>query len=272
METPDEVALVPHSAIRKRIARHMQASSAAAAHVYAMVDVDYSTVDQTRRRWAPQWREEHGYGLTYLPFVARAVSLAIAQYPNLNSRFTDAGLELRRSVGLGIAVDLDFEGLIVPVIADAEQLDVPELARAINDLADRARGNRLRSQDVAGGTFTLSNPGPFGARTTLPIINQPQVAIITVDAIAPRPVAVPDNDGGHTVAVRPIGNLTLAWDHRAFDGAYAASALSAIRSTLISHDWSTEFGSWTAAANYPPAEPLVAAPARPHPRVGTESR
>jgi 2-oxoglutarate dehydrogenase E2 component (dihydrolipoamide succinyltransferase) len=271
VENPDEVTLVPHPAIRKRIARHMHTSSTAAAHAYAMIDVDYSTVDEIRRRWAPRWRQEHGYSLTYLPFVARAVAIAIARYPNLNSRFTDGGLELRRPIGLGIAVDLDFEGLIVPVIPAADRLDVPALAQAINVRAVRARGGRLRGADVAGGTFTLSNPGPFGARTTLPIINQPQVAILTMDAIAPRPVAVPadtaDTDGrgdsgGHTVAIRPIGNLTLAWDHRAFDGAYATSALSAIRAALESHDWSAEFGSWAGAAASPPDEAAaVASPA-----------
>jgi 2-oxoglutarate dehydrogenase E2 component (dihydrolipoamide succinyltransferase) len=257
MDDPDEVTLVPHSAIRKRIARHMHASSTAAAHAYAMIDVDYSTVDEIRLRWAPRWREEHGYSLTYLPFVARAVAIAIARYPDLNSRFTGSGLELRRSVGLGIAVDLDFEGLIVPVIPAADRLDVPALAKAIDDRASRARGGRLRGEDVSGGTFTLSNPGPFGARATLPIINQPQVAIVTVDAIAPRPVAVPDDTdgrGGRTVAIRPVGNLTLAWDHRAFDGAYAASALSAIRAALESHDWSTEFGSWSGETVSSPGE------------------
>jgi pyruvate dehydrogenase E2 component (dihydrolipoamide acetyltransferase) len=206
----------------------------------------------------PRWRQEFGYSLTYLPFVARAVAIAIEQYPNLNSRFTDSGLELRREVGLGIAVDLNFEGLVVPVIQQADQLDVPAIARAIDDLAGRTRGGKLRGTDVAGGTFTLSNPGPFGARTTLPIINQPQVAIVTVDAIAARPAVVPDGEGGNTLAIRPIGNLTLAWDHRAFDGAYAASALGAIRSALESHDWHTEFDSPTVTQ---PSAPVVASPA-----------
>jgi pyruvate dehydrogenase E2 component (dihydrolipoamide acetyltransferase) len=237
MATPDDVTLLPHSAIRRRIARHMVSSSAAAAHAYAMMDVDYSAVDEIRRRKAPRWRQEYGHSLTYLPFVARAVAIAIVRYPNLNARFTDDGLELRREIGLGVAVDLNFEGLIVPVIPQAHKLDVPAIAHAIDDLARRTRDGKLRNDDVTGGTFTLSNPGPFGARITLPIINQPQVAIMTVDAIAPRPTVVPEN----TLAIRPIGNLTLAWDHRAFDGAYAASALASIRSALESHDWSSEF-------------------------------
>jgi 2-oxoglutarate dehydrogenase E2 component (dihydrolipoamide succinyltransferase) len=215
----------------------MLAFSTAAAHAYAMIDVDYSAVDGVRSLRGPQWRQDTGYSLTYLPFVARAVAIAIERYPNLNARFTDDGLELRREVGLGVAVDLNFEGLIVPVIPRADRMDVPTIAKAINELATRTRLHQLRGSDVAGGTFTLSNPGPFGARTTLPIINQPQVAILTVDAIAPRPAVVPDGDGGHSLAIRPIGNLTLAWDHRAFDGAYAASALTAIGATLQSHDW-----------------------------------
>jgi 2-oxoglutarate dehydrogenase E2 component (dihydrolipoamide succinyltransferase) len=252
MENPTGVTLVPHSAIRKRIARHMAASRDTAAHVYAMIDVDYSAVAEVRSLLGPRWRQEHGYSLTYLPFVARAVMIAIGQYPNLNARFTDDGLELRREVGLGVAVDLNFEGLIVPVIPQASRLTVAAIAQAIESLAGRTRDGKLRSEDVAGGTFTISNPGPFGARITLPIISQPQVAILTVDAIAPRPAVVPDGDGGNTLAVRPIGNLTLAWDHRAFDGAYAASALSAIRSALESHDWRAELSS-PASAEPPPA-------------------
>ena len=258
MESPDDVILVPHSAIRKRIARHMVASRTAAAHVYAMIDVDYSAVDEVRSVLGPRWRQEHGYSLTYLPFVARAVVLGIRQFPRLNARFTDDGLELRHQVGLGVAVDLNFEGLIVPVIPQASRLEVPAIAQAIDGLASRARDGNLRAEDVASGTFTISNPGPFGARITLPIINQPQVAIVTVDAIAPRAAVVPDGAGGHTLGIRPVGNLTLAWDHRAFDGAYAASALAAIRSELESHDWAAEFGSQAAAE---PSAHAIASPA-----------
>jgi pyruvate dehydrogenase E2 component (dihydrolipoamide acetyltransferase) len=258
MESPGEVTLVPHTAIRRRIARHMLSSSAAAAHAYAMVDVDYGAVDEVRKLVGPRWRQEYGYSLTYLPFVARAVMLGIEEYPHLNARFTDDGLEVRREVGLGVAVDMNFDGLVVPVIARANQLNVPSIAQAIDDLAGRTRGGKLRGEDVAGGTFTLSNPGPFGARRTLPIINQPQVAIMTVDAIAPRPAVVPDGDGGNALGIRPIGNLTLAWDHRAFDGAYAASALGAVRSALESHDWGTELDSWTATEQ---SAPVVASPA-----------
>jgi len=258
MDSPGEVTLVPHTTIRKRIARHMLASSTAAAHAYAMIDVDYSAVSEIRDMLGQLWRSEHGYGLSYLPFVARAVAIAIKEYPYLNARFTDAGLELRDDIGLGIAVDLNFEGLIVPVIQLANRLDVPAFGRAIDDLGSRARGGKLTGADVAGGTFTLSNPGPFGARTTLPIINQPQVAILTVDAIAPRPAVVADSESGHALAIRPIGNLTLAWDHRAFDGAYAASALTAIRTALESHDWRGEFISWLATQR---SAPIASSPA-----------
>jgi pyruvate dehydrogenase E2 component (dihydrolipoamide acetyltransferase) len=246
--SPDEMTLVPHTIIRRRIARHMLSSSGAAAHAYAMVDVDYSAVDEARAETGPRWRQEYGYSLTYLPFVARAVAIGIEQYPNLNARYTDEGLALRRDIGLGVAVDLNFEGLVVPVIPQANTLDVPAIARAIDDLAGRTRSATLRGSDVTGGTFTLSNPGPFGARRTLPIINQPQVAILTVDAIAPRATVVPDGEGGHALGIRPIGNLTLAWDHRAFDGAYAASALIAIRTALETHDWHAELNSVTATA------------------------
>ncbi|MFJ5263323.1 2-oxo acid dehydrogenase subunit E2 [Streptomyces sp. NPDC088387] len=241
MSSPDEVILVPHPTVRRRAARHLLAASNGVAHAHALVDVDYGAVDAVRGRRGPAWREEHGHGLGCLPFVARAVLLAVEAYPRLTARFTDEGLELRRTVGLGIAVDLDFEGLVVPVIQDAGRAGVPELARSIHTLAARARSGQLTGADVSGGTFTLSNPGPFGARQTLPIVNAPQVAIITVDAVAPRPVAVPDGRGGHTVVVRPVGNLTLAWDHRAFDGAYAARALGAVREALETHAWDAEF-------------------------------
>lgn len=243
MSSPDEVTLVPHPTVRRRAARHLLAASNGVAHAHALVDADYGAVDAVRRRRGPGWRAEHGHGLGYLPFVARAVLLAIDAYPRLTARFTDEGLELRRTVGLGIAVDLDFEGLVVPVIQSAERATVPELARRIHALADLARSGRLGGSDVSGGTFTLSNPGPFGARQTLPIVNAPQVAIITVDAVAPRPVAVPDGRGGHAVVVRPVGNLTLAWDHRAFDGAYAARALGAVRMAIETHAWDAEFTS-----------------------------
>ncbi|MFC4944221.1 2-oxo acid dehydrogenase subunit E2 [Pseudonocardia sp. GCM10023141] len=260
MADVDEVVRVPHSTVRRRIAQHMIKSAATSAHVYAMIDIDYGAVDDVRRQVGPQWRHEHGFGLTYLPFVARAVAIAIARYPQLNARFTDDALEVRRGIGLGIAVDVDFAGLVVPVVANAHDLRVPDLARAIDDLAGRTRSGALRGADVAGGTFTLSNPGPFGARTTLPIINQPQVAIITVDAIAPRPAVVADGAGGTCLAIRPIGNLTLGWDHRAFDGAYAASALSAVREALETHDWRAEFGSAAIPATAIPATAIPDAP------------
>jgi 2-oxoglutarate dehydrogenase E2 component (dihydrolipoamide succinyltransferase) len=143
---------------------------------------------------------------------------------------------------------MNFEGLVVPVIPRAESLMVPQLAAGIHALAERTRRGELSSNDVSGGSFTLSNPGPFGARMTLPIINQPQVAILTVDAIALRPAVNSAPDAGPELVIRPIGNLTLAWDHRAFDGAYAASALNAIRTALESHAWRSEFEpSWFSA-------------------------
>jgi 2-oxoglutarate dehydrogenase E2 component (dihydrolipoamide succinyltransferase) len=226
----------------------MLASQTGAAHAYAMIDVDYSAVDRVRRAVGATWKQEFGYSLSYLAFVTRAIVIAVGKYPKLNSQFGEAGLSVRREIALGIAVDLNFDGLVVPVIQRANELKVPELARAIHDLADRARNGKLTNDDVAGGSFTVSNPGPFGARITLPIINQPQVAIVTVDAIAPRPAVIADADGAPRVGIRPIGNLTLAWDHRAFDGAYAASALEASRVTLESHDWRTEFdASWFSA-------------------------
>ncbi len=243
MDSPDDVTVIPHTTIRRRIAKHMVMSQSTSAHAFAMIDVDYGAIDVVRGTLGARWKEECGYSLSYLPFVARAVLLGIGQFPKLNARFADSGLEVLGEIGLGIAVDLEFEGLVVPVIPQAGSLHVPELASTIHELADRTRQGKLTSNDVSGGTVTVSNPGPFGARITVPIINQPQVAILTIDAIALRPAVSTDAQGNPSLVVRPIGNLTLAWDHRAFDGAYATSALTAIRATLESHDWRSEFGS-----------------------------
>jgi 2-oxoglutarate dehydrogenase E2 component (dihydrolipoamide succinyltransferase) len=253
MDTLDDMTLVPHTTMRRRIAQHMVASTAVSAHAYAAIDVDYTAVDSVRHEVGQSWKQQHGFSLTYLPFVARAVALAVDKYRKLNSKFTEAGLEVRRETGLGIAVDVNFEGLVVPVIPQADHLSVSEIALAIHDLADRTRRGRLSAADVSGGTFTLSNPGPFGARMTFPIINQPQVAIMTVDAIALRPTVSSHPGSAPALAIRPIGNLTLAWDHRAFDGAYAASALSEIRTVLESRDWRSELDPLFSPVETPPA-------------------
>jgi pyruvate/2-oxoglutarate dehydrogenase complex dihydrolipoamide acyltransferase (E2) component len=229
-ETAPEAGVIPFNPIRRRTAEHLTRSLATAAHTLVATEVDYTRVDAVRRR----------AGLTYLPFIARAVIDELHRYPHLNASVVGDGLRLHPHVNLGIAVDLDFEGLIVPVVHQAEQLRLPALAGRIADLAERARSRRLTPADVEGGTFTITNPGGYGTFVTGPIINQPQVAIVSTDGVRMRPVALADPDGGWQMTVRPIGNLSMSFDHRAVDGAYASAFLASIRDTLANRDWEAD--------------------------------
>jgi 2-oxoglutarate dehydrogenase E2 component (dihydrolipoamide succinyltransferase) len=222
--------VVPFTPIRRLTGEHLTRSLATAAHTLVSTEVDYTAVDAVRRRAR----------LTYLPFIARAVIDGLDEFPHLNASVVEDGLRLHSHVNLGIAVDLDFQGLIVPVVRAAEELRLPALAARIADLAERARRHRLSQADVEGGTFTITNPGGYGTLVTGPIINQPQVAIVSTDGVRMRPVALPDPQGGWQVAVRPIGNLSMSFDHRAVDGAYASAFLAAVRDTLATRDWESE--------------------------------
>jgi 2-oxoglutarate dehydrogenase E2 component (dihydrolipoamide succinyltransferase) len=221
--------VVPFTSIRRRTAEHMVRSKAVAPHTLMAIEVDFASVDAVRRK-----------PLTYLPFVARAVIDAIADFPHVNASVGDNELLVHSAVQLGIAVDLDADGLVVPVIHGAADLRLAALGREIATLAQRARSGRLGADDLAGGTFTISNPGPYGTLLTGAIINQPQVAILATDAVRPRPVAVPLPGGGHGVTVHPVGNLALSFDHRAIDGGYAARFLARTKETLESRDWAAE--------------------------------
>jgi 2-oxoglutarate dehydrogenase E2 component (dihydrolipoamide succinyltransferase) len=218
----------------------MVRSKATSAHAYASIEVDFEGVERVRRAAKDEWKAAEGFSLTYLPFVARAAIDAIAEYPEVNCSFGDQELIVHHYVNLGIAVDIDFKGLMVPVIHDADGKRLRAIAREVSDLAARARSKKLGPDEISGGTFTITNPGPFGTTLTMPIINQPQVAILSTDAVKRRPVVVPTPDGGEAIAVHATGNLTLAWDHRAFDGAYAAAFLNKVREELETRDWSAE--------------------------------
>jgi pyruvate dehydrogenase E2 component (dihydrolipoamide acetyltransferase) len=231
---------IPHSNMRRRTAEHMIRSKQTSAHVYATVEVDFEQIDALRWQARDEWRAAEGFSLTYLPFVSRAIIDAIREYPEVNSTFGENELVVHNYVNLGIAVDLDFKGLMVPVIHDAEAKRLRAIAREIADLARRARNKQLSPDDIAGGTFTITNPGPFGTTLTYPIINQPQVAIISTDSVKRRPVVVGLPDGSEAIAIHSVGNLTLTWDHRAFDGAYAASFLNRVREIIETRDWSAE--------------------------------
>ena len=219
----------PMSPMRQQIARHMVESRRTSAHCTTIVEVDFSKV-AARRADLREAMERRGVRLTYLAFVARATVLALAEHPILNASVEGEEIVYHEDVNLGIAVALE-DGLIVPVIPQAQRLSLEGTAAAINDLADRARRSALHPDDVHGGTFTITNPGQFGAVLATPIINQPQVAILDLEAVVKRPVVVAQ-DGDDAIAIRPMSYLCMSWDHRALDGAVAARFLGSARERL----------------------------------------
>jgi 2-oxoglutarate dehydrogenase E2 component (dihydrolipoamide succinyltransferase) len=231
--------VVPFTNIRKRIAEHMVRSKATSAHILVVAEVDYAAVEALRARVRDELLRSEAVNLTYLPFVCRAVVDGIAQYPHVNATVGDDELIVRGEVNLAIAVDLDFAGLIAPVVRGAEGKRLLTIAREISELARRARSKQLSPDDVSGGTFTITNPGSYGTLLTAPIINQPQVAILSTDGVRKRPVVV-EHDGGDAIAIHPVGNLALSFDHRAFDGAYASAFLAKVREILEARDWAVE--------------------------------
>ena len=234
----DEV--IPFSNIRKRTAEHMVRSQATSAHVLIAMEVDYDGVDRVRLAEKDAFKAEEGFSLTYLPFIARAVVDAVRDFPHVNASVGDNELIVHRAVHLGIAVDINFEGLIVPVIHDADGKRLRSIAREISDLASRARSKKLNADEISGGTFTITNPGGHGTLMTAAVINQPQVAILATDGVKKRPVVVELPDGSDAIAIHPVGNLALSFDHRAFDGAYASAFLARCRDILETRDWSQE--------------------------------
>ncbi|MEJ2204969.1 MAG: 2-oxo acid dehydrogenase subunit E2 [Gemmatimonadota bacterium] len=230
------------SAVRRRIARHMTASKSTAAHTLMAIEVDYSAVDSARRHAGST-----GHKLSYLPFVARALAATVREFPRLNASIEERELHVYSHLNLGIAVDLDFEGLIVPVVKNSGELNLFEIASAIDDLSGRARSGKLDVNEVAGGTFTITNAGGYGTLFTGAIINHPQVAILSTDGEQPKPVAIAGDGGGYDVVVRPIGVLAMTWDHRAFDGAYTAASLKDLKSRLEREDWVAEVDAATHA-------------------------
>jgi 2-oxoglutarate dehydrogenase E2 component (dihydrolipoamide succinyltransferase) len=238
--SPVDDEVVPFSNIRKRTAEHMVRSLATSAHVLSAVEVDFENVDRVRRAHREEFKEREGTSLTYLPFIARTVVDTIEEFPHVNASVGDNELIVHHRIHLGIAVDLSFEGLIVPVVHDADGKRMRALAREIADLAARARNRKLGADDISGGTFTITNPGPFGTFITAPVINQPQVAILSTDGVKKRPVAIELPDGSDGIAVHPVGLLALSFDHRAFDGAYASAFLNRCREILETRDWDAE--------------------------------
>ena len=217
-------AAAPLSRMRKLVGEHMKRSLDTAATCTTWIEVDMSRVERTRKQ----------AGLTALPFVARATIDALREYPALNAWLEGDDHTVHTDVNLGIAVSLGEDGLIVPVIQSAQDLSAEGLSKRIKELARAARSRSLRPDDVQGGTFTITNPGQFGSVMATPVINQPQVAILDLEAVIKRPVVITDEDGNDSIAIRPMTVLGLSWDHRALDGALAAQFLAAVKRRLES--------------------------------------
>jgi pyruvate dehydrogenase E2 component (dihydrolipoamide acetyltransferase) len=224
------------SRMRRAIAANMVASIQTSARAWNLTEVNMENVVKVREAAKDGFKEREGLGLTYTPFVARAVCEALLHFPDVNSELREDQLILKHYVNLGIAVALD-DGLIVPVVKGADEMNIVGLARAINDVATRARNKKLNPDDVHGGTFTITNPGPFGSLISVPIINPPQCAILAFDAIEKRPVVIDD-----TIAIRHMVYLSMSWDHRIIDGATAAKFLARVKENLETWDFGPEVG------------------------------
>jgi 2-oxoglutarate dehydrogenase E2 component (dihydrolipoamide succinyltransferase) len=236
----DGEELYQFNTIRKVIARHMRHSLDTAAHVTTVVEVDMTGVVNLRKQWKAEYQSRYGVNLTYVPFVARAAIDAIGRWPWVNAEVRGESALIKKHVNLGMAVAVDdAKGLMVPVIHHAEEMNLVGLSRAVIDLANKARTKTLSNDEMSGGTFTITNPGVFGALIGTPIIPEGQVAILDVEAIVKRPVVVTDEHGNDAIAIRHMMFLCLSYDHRLVDGAYAAQFMAQLRSNLESWDEAT---------------------------------
>jgi pyruvate dehydrogenase E2 component (dihydrolipoamide acetyltransferase) len=221
----------PLSVMRKKIAQHMVQSKQTSAHVSTVFEVDFTAVSKLRRAYKDDYGQR-GVKLTYLPFIVQAVIAGLREFPILNASMDESNVIYHRDLNIGIAVALDW-GLIVPVLKNADELNILGIARAVNDLGERARTKKLSPDDVQGGTFTITNPGIYGGLFGLPIINQPQVAILGVGGVQKRPVVV-ESDEGDSIAIRTMCYLSLTFDHRLIDGAIADQFMAHVKSTIES--------------------------------------
>jgi pyruvate/2-oxoglutarate dehydrogenase complex dihydrolipoamide acyltransferase (E2) component len=210
-------------------------------HVFQAIDVDFTEVEAVRARHKERFKAETGMSLTYLPFIARAVCIALQAFPNVNARFDGKQLILSKDINLGIAVDLNHNGLVVPVVHAVQDFTLQGLAKAINRQIEKARSGKMSAADMSGGTYSITNNGAFGTSFTTPIINAPQVAILSSDAIRKKPAVITTAEGDF-IAARLMGTLGQSFDHRAMDGAYAAAFLSKLKHTIESKKWAGELG------------------------------
>ena len=228
--------------IRTRIGTNMILAKQTAAHVWTSVEVDYERVERVRQRHRAAFKEREGFSLTYMPFIARATMDALKAFPVVNSSYylEEKKAVFHAKVNLGVAIDLDQGGLIVATIHDADGLRMIGVARQVRALALKARAGKLEPDDVAGSTFTITNPGPFGSFMSAPIINVPNTGILSTDTVAKRPTVITNEEGQDMIAIRHIGYLGLTWDHRAFDGSTAVLFLRKIKENLETWDWEQE--------------------------------
>jgi pyruvate dehydrogenase E2 component (dihydrolipoamide acetyltransferase) len=231
--------LVPMTNMRKIIAQRMIESRRTSAHVHCMYEVDFTRIVTLRAKHKNAFEQRHGVRLTFMPFFVRAAIIALQQWPIVNASLEGDSIRYHRQINAGIAVALDW-GLIVPVLKNAGDLNFLGLQRGITDLGERARSKKLKPEDVEGSTFTVTNPGQFGAVFGLPIINQPNSAIMGVGGITKQPLVVSDKEGNDSIAIRSVVHLTLGYDHRLIDGAVADQYMALVKKTL--ENWSEEVG------------------------------
>ncbi len=225
----ENVRIEPLSVMRRKIAQHMVQSKQTSAHVTTVFEVDFTNIEKLRERYKESYAER-GTRLTYLPFIVQAVVAGLREFPIINASMDETSVIYHRDLNIGIAVALEW-GLIVPVVKNADEKNVLGLARAINDLGERARTKKLSPDDVQGGTFTITNPGIYGGLFGTPIINQPQVAILGVGGVKKRPVVVETKDGDF-IAIRSMCILSLTFDHRLVDGAVADQFMAKLKATI----------------------------------------
>ena len=231
--------VVPMSNMRKLIAKHMIESRRTSAHVHCMYEVDFTRIVNLRNKLKSGFEQRHGARLTFMPFFVRAAVMAVQQWPIINANIEGDNIRYHRHINMGIAVALDW-GLIVPVLKNAGDLNFLGLQRGITDLGERARNKKLKPEDVEGSTFTITNPGQFGAVFGLPIINQPNSAIMGVGGITKQPMVISDKDGTDSIAIRSVVHLTLGYDHRLIDGAVADQFMAQVKKSL--ETWTEEVG------------------------------
>jgi len=227
------------SRLRKRIAENMVLSKQTSAHVMTSVEVDYENVEIFRSKLKTKFKEENGFSLTYLPFISLATIYALSEFPTVNSSFDleNGTHDIHSHINLGVAVDLNQEGLLVGTIPEADSLNLKGLARKISETSKKLREGKFGLEEVTGSTFTISNNGSFNSFMTAPIINQPNVAILSTESVKKRPVVIQSQDGTDSIAIRHTGILSLTWDHRVFDGSIALLFLNYIKDKLENSDW-----------------------------------